>query len=83
MELSFRRITIFQAQGFEIDCRSKDNANLEKLEKLGIKNPVTSVKSEELEDILEPFRLNANKALKLYSSGVEIGHTCHVFRGYL
>ncbi len=55
---------------------------LEKMRKHGAGH-ITNLASDELEDTLSPFRVNAKQALKLYSKGVDIGHTCHMFRGYL
>jgi methylase of polypeptide subunit release factors len=53
----------------------------ELLRENGISNPTANIKGDELKEILKEFKVSAHKALQLSKSGVEIGHTCHVFKG--
>ena len=51
------------------------------MKKKGIINPSSHILVEELKKLLEPFKVSAGRALKLYEQNTPVGHTVHIFRG--
>lgn len=46
-----------------------------------IENPTSIISAEEYKQLLEPFTVSAGEAIELYTAGIPVGHTVHLFRG--
>ena len=51
------------------------------LEARGISNPSFAIGGEEVKNLLDPCKVSAGEAIRLYHKKIPVGHTVHLFRG--